>query len=351
MANKNKRITTNDIAKYAGVSQSTVSLVLTGKSGASISEETVRRVMDAAVITGYIQPDEAQNNTLLPDMTVGFIVPDLINPSFADNLSRASVFMARHNIDLIVCNTEKNSEREIRFINHLMERKVDGLIFTVTPSKPEMLEKINRKIPIVVIGETEAAANIPTVGINSVTAGELVMEHLYNLGHRRIAYITPPIQSVSILRHRRLQGMKNFLGERDGLGTFHVYEQAAYTQWNEDSFEVGMGYEQTRFALRDHPEVTAIIAQGDMIAIGVYKAIKEAGLRIPEDISVVGFDNIEMSKYITPRLTTVDYYNEMRSRQAFEYILDCLRSTNTGSLFVEYRPRVVVRESTSPARE
>ena len=353
MANKVKRVTTTDVARYAGVSQTTVSLVLNGKTEAGISEETVRKVMDAAVKTGYLQPNASNDFTGMQNITIGFIVPDLVNPNFTDILSEASIYATTYNINLLVCNTDRSVDLESEYAAKLMNKGVDGIIYTFTPSCLDELEKGKKKIPVVVIGETDLGANVPTIGVNSIAGGEMVAEYLYGLGHRKIAYITPPINSVSVLRKKRLEGLRRYLEEKGINDTFYVYEQDSYMNWGEDSFEVGMGREQTRQLLKEH-DVTAIVAQGDLIALGVYEGIKEAGLRIPEDISVISFDNIEYCKCVTPKLTSVDNHMKLRCKQAFEYLMMLIKSSapsKSMNLLVEYRPSIIVRESTAKINE
>lgn len=349
MANKVKRVTTTDVAKKAGVSQTTVSLVLNGKTEAGISDDTVRKVMDAAVKLGYLQPTASNDFSVMQNVTIGLIVPDLVNPNFTDILSEASIFATTYNVNLLVCNTDRSVELEAEYAVKLKNKGVDGIIYTFTPSCLDELEKGKNKIPVIVIGETDMNSNVPTIGVNSIAAGEMVAEYLYDLGHRKIAYITPPINSVSVLRRRRMEGLKKCLVEKGIENTFYIYEQDSYMNWGDDCFEIGMGREQTRQLLKEH-DVTAIVAQGDMIAFGVYQAIEEAGLRVPDDISVIGFDNIEYCKCVTPKLTSVDNYVKLRCKQAFEYLMMLIRngdSKELSNLLVEYRPTIVVRESTS----
>ena len=242
---------------------------------------------------------------------------------------------------------------ESEYAAKLMNKGVDGIVYTFTPSCLSELEKGKKKIPVVVIGETDLDSNVPTIGVNSIAGGQMVAEYLYHLGHRKIAYITPPINSVSVLRKKRMEGLRAYLEEKGVGDTFYIYEQNSYMNWGEDSFEVGMGREQTRKLLKEH-EVTAIVAQGDLIALGVYQGIKEAGLRIPEDISVISFDNIEYCKCVTPSLTSVDTHMKLRCKQAFEYLMMLIKSNDPSksmNLLVEYRPTIVVRESTASVNE
>jgi LacI family transcriptional regulator len=352
MKRVNKRVTTTDIAKIAGVSQTTVSFVLNGRTDVGISSDTFKRVIDSAIKIGYLRPDVEASFEAFKNLLVGFIAPDFANPAFTRILASISKLATANNISLITCNTDKSPDNERTFVNLLLEKDVSGIIYTFTPTSMDIIKKSHKKIPVVVIGDTNIDSHIPTVGVSGVTEGEIVAAHLFGLGHREIAYITPPINSVSVVRAKRLSGITSFLKSKETENTFYVYEQNTYINTSDEIYEINMGRELANRIIKDH-NVTAIIAQGDLIAVGVYEALKAAQIRIPEEISVIGFDNIDLCKYLTPPLTTVDSYIDQRSRQAFEHLFSLIKSSqieNQTPLFVEYRPSLIIRGSTSHAR-
>lgn len=351
MAAKAIRITTNDIAKLAGVSQSTVSLVLNRKANSGISSETEKRVLEAAIKLGYLQPSESISSAALKQ-DVAVVVPDMINPHFSNLLSHISRCAHESQMQMMICNTHRSAALERDHIERLIAHGVGGILYVCTPTCMDLIEKANYRLPVVIVGETEQELGVPIISADNYLSGRLLAEHLHSLGHRHIAYVTPPINSVSVLRRQRLDGIASLLEER-GVDAFHVYEQTSYLVYTDDSYEIAMGETQTRQILAEHPEVTAIIGQGDLIAFGIYSELKASGRRIPEDVSVAAFDNIEYGKHLTPTLTTIDSQMVIRGKYGFEYLAKLMGNAvpeETAPLFVTYRPSLIVRNSTAQAR-
>ncbi len=349
MTSKAIRITTNDIAKMAGVSQSTVSLVLNRKANSGISAETEKRVLEAATKLGYLQPTESISSAELKQ-DIAIIVPDMINPHFANLLSSFSRSAYDCQLQMIVCNTHRSAALERDHVTRLLAHGIGGILYVCTPTCMDLIEK-DGNVPVVIVGETAQDLHVPIISADNYLSGRLLAQHLYDLGHRHFAYVTPPINSVSVLRQQRLDGIRDFLHE-NGVDTLHVYEQTSYMVCSDDAYEIAMGEIQTKRILAEHKEVTGIIGQGDLIAFGIYSALKSTGLRIPEDVSVAAFDNIEYGKHITPSLTTLDTKILMRGKYGFEHLVRLMSgNTEDGAepLFVTYRPSVIVRNSTGNA--
>lgn len=310
--------------------------------------ETEKRVLGAATKLGYLQPYESiSSSELRQDFAV--IVPDMINPHFSNLLSHISRCAFESHVQMIVCNTLRSAATERDFVTRLIAGGVGGILYVCTPTCIDLIEKANYRLPVVIVGETEQDLNVSIIAADNYLSGYLLAEHIYGLGHRHIAYITPPINSVSVLRQQRLKGLESFFKEK-GVGHFHVYEQTSYLVSTDDSYEIAMGEIQTRQILADHKDVTAIIGQGDLIAFGIYSALKAEGKRIPEDVSVAAFDNIEYGKHITPSLTTIDSKMVMRGKYGFEHLVKLMANSNANNadpLFVTYRPSLVARDSTA----
>jgi len=347
MASKDKRVTTGDIARYAGVSQTTVSLVLNGRTDVGISEETEKRVREAAIKLGYMQPTAPVVTMTGDRQDIAFIVPDIINPSFSAVLAAASLYAFRQKVGLLVCNTDRSNAIEREYITQLVARGVGGILYACTPTCTDLLEKAQRKIPVVVVGDTKQVTNLPTVATDGYRGGEILTGYLLELGHRHFAYITPPVNFVSVMRKQRLSGISETL-KRAGVDAFYVYEHTSHIAYGNEIFEIAMGQMQAERILKEHPDVTAIVAQGDLVAIGAYRAIKSAGLRIPEDVSAAGFDNIEYGRHVTPALTTIDTKMGLRVEYAFDHLIQLMRDKSgmdREPLFVDFRSSLVVRES------
>lgn len=354
MSSKERRVTTKDIAEYAGVSQTTVSLVLNRKVEGGISPDTVRRVQEAAIKLGYIQPNAPGIMMSQDRQDIAFIIPDIVNPSFTSALAAASAYAYNSKVGLLVCNINRSNAIEREYIAQLVARGVGGILYACAPTCGDLLEKARRKIPVVVVGDTQQASKLPTVATDGYQGGAMIAKYLYGLGHRHIAYITPPINAVSIVRARRLAGIQETLAANGITDTFTVFEHTSHIASGSDIFEISMGQMQTERILSQRPEVTAIITQGDLIGIGAYNALRSAGLSVPEDMSVVGFDNIEYARFITPPLTTIDTKLNQRVEFAFTHLVQ-LMNGRTGKddhpLFVDFRSTLIIRESAAKPRE
>lgn len=348
MASKPNRVTTNDIASLAGVSQSTVSLVLNRKVNSGISAETERRVLEAATKLGYLQPTESPaGNTMKRDFAV--LVPDMVAPYTAGLLSHFSRRAYENQLQMLACNTYQNMDIEKEYLTRLHTQGIGGILYIGAPICIDLIEKVNTTIPVVVVGETFQDMKVPMFIVDNMASGHFIAQHVYDLGHRNIAYITPPINAFTLIRQQRLDGVRGFFREKGVEETFYVYEQTSHLACDDESFDVVLGRLQAEKALSEHKDITAIIASGDLIAIGAYQALRAAGLRVPEDVSVVGYGNIEFGRYLSPPLTTVDTKVAMRGKSGFDYLLKLMSGSageETDPLFVSYRPSVIVREST-----
>lgn len=353
MSGKSNRVTTTDIAKLAGVSQSTVSLVLNRKPNGGISSATEERVLAAAIKLGYIQPGESAANPG-KSQEVAVIVPDTVNPFFADLLSDFTRYAYEARLQLVVCSTQRSAVIEREHMARLIAQNIGGILYMCTPTCLDLIEKANRRIPVVVVGESPREVKANTFASDEYRAGEMLAEHLYGLGHRKIAFVSTPINAVSVARRQRLDGVEDFLKAK-GLGdSFHLYEQTSQLGCGDKSFDIAVGEALTRRLLADRRGVTAIVTVADIVALGVYSALKSAGLRIPEDMSVASFGNIEFCRHISPTMTSIDPKISLRGRYGFDYLLQLMSGSvdeEAEPLFVVYRSALIVRESTGPAPE
>jgi len=201
-------------------------------------------------------------------------------------------------------------------------------------------------IPVVVFGEAPDHRDIDIVNLNSVRAGEAIADHLVGLGHRSIAYLTSPVNNVSLSRRQRLEGVSRRL---KGIAELLVLTDNNENEAMNANYELDIG-ESLAERLIKYAEkpVTAIIAANDMIAIGAMRRLKTLGIRIPQDISVCGFDNIIFSEFISPSLTTVDHCTVQRSRLVIDTLDDKITRRHTLRVNVNYEPQLLLRESSAP---
>lgn len=289
-------VTIKDVARRAGVSVTTVSRVL-NNSRHPISPETRERVLAAIKELGFYPNAMARSLQLHETKTIGLILPDIANPYYPGIVRGVEDVAHEKGYTVILCNTDRSRERTKEYLRVLREKRVDGVIFTgggavEDASREHFFEQ--GSVATVVIGRHKA--NLPAVQVDNVRAAQEAVEHLLHLGHRRIATVTGP--AVSTTARDRLEGYRRAI-EAEGVDI--------ESGWIvEGDFEFSSGYQAVgRLPLRGPGKITAIFAHNDLMAIGAIKALQERGLKVPEDVAVVGFDNIPLASFITPTLSTV----------------------------------------------
>jgi LacI family transcriptional regulator len=331
-----RRPTQNDVAKRAGVSQATVSLVLNNVSNSNIPEETRLRVLKAIDELAYRPNTLASSLRLGKTQTLGLILPDSANPFFAEVSRSIESAAFEQNYNLILCNTEGDVERELLYVDVLCSRQVDGIIFVAVGDQSDSLQRVLCKnIPVVMIDRDLPGTQVDAVLTDNRLGGFQATQHLIDLGHRRIGYIAGP-SSVTPSAGRG-EGYLTALAERNisaeasllSRGDFHPYS--------------GWSAARTMLSLPEPP--TAIFAGNDLMAIGALRAITEAGLQVPENISLVGFDNIELASYTNPPLTTVAQPIHEAGRTAVNFLLERIREPNLSFRRVILPTSLIIRNS------
>jgi LacI family transcriptional regulator len=340
-----------DVARKAGVSQTTVSLVLNDLRTGNISDITRERVYDAARELNYTVKKKAdpRGNTL---KVLGVVVPTLSNLIYPLWIQEIEEYAGSKGYKVLLCNTSRNPENEIAYLTLLLDVKVDGIIFIFNPTYPDFVKKVERQVPFINLAEKTDHLNVSIVGLDSVKAGEVITNHLLELGHRHFAYITTPIDSISISRAKRLEGIRAKLKQHHLEKNLIVQTGVNEHEPLNSAYEIEIGYSLTLQLLKSHPVVTAIIGVNDMVAVGIMNAIKEQGFEVPRDFSVCGFDNIVLARIFRPGLTTIEHHTYYRAKHAVDILIDKINKTEPREtvLKVEYEPQLVVRESTGRPR-
>ncbi len=345
-----KKPTSKDVAKLAGVSQSTVSFVLNNKNDVSISPETRAKVFEAAKKLNYVPNIFGKGLRTNRSMILGLMIPTITNPYYPMLTQQIEEYASNEGYNIILCNTYRNKDKEEFYLNLLLEKAVDGIIYGFTPNFSELLNKISKTVPIVIIGEKDDSVNISTVGLNSFRAGEMTVQHLIELGHKKIAFITSPLTNISLSRERRLKGIISKLKEYHLDKNLIVKAYTSEYEITDSTYEIEIGYELAIDLIKE-TDVTAIIGVNDMVAFGAMNAILNQGLKIPDDISICGFDNIYLSRLIKPKMTTIDHHITHRSKLAFDLLLKKIAGEEDSILRIEYEPKLVIRESTGPSKQ
>lgn len=342
-----KRPTQNDVARLAGVSRGTVSYVVNGLADGkvAISPETQARVWKAVEELGYVPDAGAQALRSGASNTIGLIIPDLRNPHFWQNAEGVEQEARAAGYRLLFSSMDLNAEYGEDLFRDLSGRRIDALILMgalVDQSElaKETLEHcLKRRLPIVEISDKPQSDELVDCVMSDYRAATVAaMEHLIGLGHRRIGMV---------------YGVSQALMAPDRLETYRERLRAAGLPVDPDLVvecgpELEDGYQAAGrlLALAERP--TAVLAINDLLALGVLRAAGDRGLRVPDDLSVVGFDDILMARYLVPRLTTATKDAVRVGREAARLVLARLQDPARPRQVVQAPSRLVIRESTAP---
>lgn len=332
-------VTLNDVAERAGVSASTVSRVLNKKATKHrISTETEALILQVAEELNYKANHLARGLRLSKTHTLGLIAPDISNPFFAYVIKRVQTIAHGLGYSLIVCNSNESLEMEVEQVSLLYRKRVDGLIALPVGQRYDHFEEwIARGVPLVLLDRSFDVLDVDSVVVDNYRGAYDATEHLVQYGHERIALV---------------QGLP---GTYTSTARLHGYRDAlsAYGIAIDDRLVVGgdfrqeKGYIETKLLLNLDPPPTAIFATGDLITLGALQAIYEEGLSIPDDVSLVSFDDFDFAPYLRCPLTAVQQPKETMGEMAVKLLVERLAN---GEMVRERRrivlkPRLVMRQS------
>ncbi len=327
-----------ELAEKLGLSPTTVSRVLNGKSkNFRISQETSRKVLDAAQKYHYSPNRIARGLKLERTETVGLIIPDIANPYFGSIAKTIEVEARNSGYSIILCDSLDDEVTEAELLQLLAGRKVDGIIIAPTGKSSRHVTEIQQQgIPVMVIDRYLPGTNLPFVTTDNHLGALMATEHFIEMGHRNIACIQG-INGISA-NSERVKGYRDAL-QNHGIP---VNESMILgTDFGEEN-----GYIQTKKLLDLPTRPTAIFALSNLISLGTLRALKEAGLTVPEDISIVSFDEQPYSAFLACPMTTVEQPREEIGRLAFDFLLNIINKglpTQTENLML--KPRLIFRES------
>lgn len=285
-----------DVARRAGVSKSSVSRVL---NGGPASPATRRAVLEAVESLGYRPNVAARGLVTKRSQTVGFVLTDAADPYYSQVIRGVDTALSEKGYSLILCSTRWDNERELSYVRLLSEHRVDGLIILSgqTTANDAALFALAKEAerPIVVLDRSLPDADFDTVGVDDFEAAAGVVRHLAKLGHTRIAHVTGPLNYHSGVR--RLEGYKSAVAELGLDADERLIVPGNFTKRG--------GYEAAMRLFSLDPRPTAVFAANDISALGVWQAARDAGLSVPQDLALVGFDDIELLTVADIPLTTV----------------------------------------------
>lgn len=327
-------------------------MILSGRTDVSFSADTVRKVRETAEALGYA-PTAKKRPSLFDRKTVLIVCPNVLNPYYSTIVQAIQQAAADKDCDTLAYTTYRDAENEIRILNAVAGSDLAGVVFTMMPQSTELVERVNRLVPVVVIGDRNTSLNVDTVEMNNYSAGAIIAHYMIGLGHKHIAYISTTLNEANSARVRRLEGVRDTYRDECPEGSVIVRSREVTPKEERDniSIEHAVGFELTRKCLGER-RITAFVAVNDMVAYGVLDAIRAEGRRVPEDYSVCGFDNIFPSQFLPVGLTTVEHYIADKGHNAFEILHSKMsgESSDRNITRVEFKHHLIVRDSTAAPR-
>jgi len=324
------RPTIYDVAQLAGVSTATVSRALNGTG--QIAPATRVAIAAAVAKLGYRPNTIARSLVTKSTETIAFLLPDITNPFYAELVAGIQEYALAHDHTMLLCTTEGNAEREEQYLELLRSKQVDGALVDGLVLPPDRIARfVKDGFPIVCLDRDIAAKSIPVVQVDNRLGGRLATDYLLGLGHRHIAHVT---------------GAKALQISQDRLAGFRdAQTDPGLRLIVEGDFTEAGGYEATRDLIGSGVDFTAVFAANDLSALGVITALVESGRRVPQDVSVVGFDDLRLSAYTSPPLTTIRQPAFEIAQRATEILIDLTRGKRIRKLRHLLPPELVVRRS------
>ena len=328
------RPTIIDVAARAGVSKSLVSLVMRGAS--AVSDEKRRLVLDAAEALGYRPNAVARSLVRRRTNLLGVVLSDLHNPFYAEVVDGICSAAGSHDYRTILTTVDRRELSERRALDTMLELRVDGLILASPMLELDAtVEVASREVPIVLVARRSATPNVDSIRNDDSRGAELVVQHLVELGHTRIAHVDGDSGSGAA---ERREGYERAMRER-GLGSEVRVEHGSYTEEG--------GRRGTEALLASGPRPTAIFVANDIAAVGALSVLADHGLRVPQDVSVVGYDNTALAAVRHVDLTTVDQPRPKMGQKAVSLLLERLEGRRAEARHLVIPPALVVRGSTA----
>lgn len=329
-------LTMKDIAERAGVSIATVSRVLNDSK--PVSDQLREKVLKVVKETGY-KPN-ALARSLIKQRTgiIGVIIPDMDNETFADLVKGIELILDENDYVLLVTNTMGKVEKELEMFHLFEEKRLDGIIFSGVSLTEEHKDFFTRyKIPTVVVGQEFKELNFPSVTIDNFQASFDMTQHLINLGHRKIAMIRGPMYDLQAGKERVL-GYKTALREND----IEIKEEYI----SQGDFTIEGGYQAMKEIFTSKEKPTAVFSASDKMAIGALNCCLDRGLEVPEDISIAGFDDMELATAVRPELTTIHQDQVQKGIKTAEILLDIIDKEKEGAYNIQLPYSLIKRDST-----
>lgn len=327
--------TIKDVAKLAEVSVATVSRVM--NNNGYVNQNTRQRVEEAIKQLNYRPNDVARSLFKGKSKMIALFVPDIMNPFFPQ-LARAVEDTANeHGYLFVLCNTDNDNEKEIAYLNALLQKTIDGIILVSNTIQVDQINDIN--VPIIAL-DRKINSNIISVTVNNREGASQAVRYLKETGCKRIAHIAGP-KDVSSAK-QRLEGYLDEVQSEEWFTTDYI---------RYGNYTVKEAYQATEELLSQHPEIDGIFAANDLMGVSVLKAAKNLGFDIPIQLSVIGYDGMELSDITSPTLTTMAQPIYDIGKRAVEILMQKIENSDKEVESEQYQVQLSVKESTHERRE
>lgn len=329
-----RKTTLQDIAEYANVSRTTASMVLNDKK-INVSKETRSRILEAAKKLNYIPNSFARSLSTKKSYTIGFIVPDIENPFFAEMAKAIETEAEKQGYSLILCNTFNSSKKEEEYVRLLISKLVDGVIIVVNGKKNNAMTLLkSNEVPFVIVDRhVEDEEDINGVFCDNEEGIGLGIDYLINKGYKNIAFVGATQSEVRL--NSRIKFFEKISKE------INIFNESLL---EEDEISLQGGIKATERLMSKNNNIDAIFYSSDVMAIGGIKSLIRKGLKIPEDIGILGYDNIGICDYIEPELTTVAQPIYNMGKEAFNLLINVINNKQEENI-VLLKPYLVERKT------
>ncbi|MBU9788236.1 LacI family transcriptional regulator [Lentilactobacillus sp. G22-6] len=328
-----KKVTITDLAHKAGVSVTTVSQILNGKQD-RFSDKTVEKVHRLQRDMGYVPDFNAQSLIKKSGRTIGVLLPNINNPFFSRFLRGIEATAMEHDYVPLIFGSNNSETLESHYLLESIRRTADGMIIASAVSDLNYIDKIlsQNEVPYLLVDQAPVVEG-DQINANNYQGGSLLAEYLLEKGHQNVVVVADSNPTLN-MEHRLAGFLETFKKAGQPISNDHIVKT--------DLTKMG-GYQVTQQVIKMKP--TAIFAINDEIAIGLYRGIHEAGLNVPADISVVGYDDIDLTEYISPKLTTVHQAAFEMGQHSAAMIIERIKNRDEPIQSVTLPVKLVERES------
>ncbi len=337
-----KKPTLQDVATKANVSTATVSRCLNNPD--KVRVEVQHKINQAIEELGYVPDGAARALASRRTHTIGVIVPTIDNTIFSEAIHYLQTGLTKANYTLLLANNGYSLEEERREVQSLLSRGIDGLVMVGAQHHPEVYKAINRyQIPVVNLWIYDPKSEYSCIGFDHIKAGKQIAKHLMDLGHKSFGVIS----GIRENNDRAIDRLKGLEQQLNSAGLTLEDERIV-----ECRYSVEQGSKYLHKLLDKHPDITAVSCGNDILALGALHGAEERGLKVPDDLSITGFDNIEILPFLKPSLTTINSPSRRMGENAADYILRQIENKKDAKTTkierIELEAKLIIRDTTGP---